>query len=208
MSTPEERLKIAKSILDFEARRDKKGRLAVFQLPSGDGGGRFEVAGINERNHPDEAQALADLIAAGKFEEAERRAIEFMVTFTDTVATWSSVTAVESYLRDSCFNRGPKGAARILQRALGVKDDGSVGDGTRAALATAQADPRALLKKMRAAREQYERDVAHRDETSKFWKGLVNRWNNALAFALTFLPAEAAPVVAQAPAQGAAAQQG
>jgi lysozyme family protein len=131
-----------------------------------------------------------------------------MVTFTDTVATWSSVTAVESYLRDSCFNRGPKGAARILQRALGVKDDGSVGDGTRAALATAQADPRALLKKMRAAREQYERDVAHRDETSKFWKGLVNRWNNALTFALTFLPAQAAPVVAQAPAQGAAAQQG
>ena len=31
--------------------------------------------------------------------------------------------------------------------------------------------------------------MAHRDELSKFWKGLVNRWNKALAFARTFLRA-------------------
>jgi len=207
MSTPEERLRIAKSILSFEARRDKKGRLAVYKLPKGDGGGTFEVAGINDGNHPEQARALANLIAAGKFDQAEQQAIVFMVAFTDAVVTWSSITAVESYLRDCCFNRGPKGAARILQRALGLHDDGAIGNDTRTAMAAAEADPRALLKKMRAAREQYERDVAHRNERSKFWKGLVNRWNNALTFALTFLPADA-PVVAQAPAQGAAAQHG
>ena len=48
MSTPQERLRIAESILNFEARRDRQGRLQVYKLPSGDGGGAFEVAGINE----------------------------------------------------------------------------------------------------------------------------------------------------------------
>jgi hypothetical protein len=39
---------------------------------------------------------------------------------------------------------------------------------------------------MRAARERYEREEAHRNETSKFWKGLVNRWNKELADAHAF----------------------
>jgi hypothetical protein len=34
---------------------------------------------------------------------------------------------------------------------------------------------------LRAAREQYELRVAGRRE--KFWKGLVNRWDNSLDFA-------------------------
>jgi peptidoglycan hydrolase-like protein with peptidoglycan-binding domain len=50
----------------------------------------------------------------------------------------------------------------------------------------AEQDSRALLKRIRDAREQYERDVAHRDESSKFWKGLVNRWDRALEIARTF----------------------
>ncbi len=34
------RAKIAKSIVDFEARRDAQGHLTVYNLPAGDGGGR------------------------------------------------------------------------------------------------------------------------------------------------------------------------
>jgi hypothetical protein len=188
MSNAEDRLKIAHSILNFEARRDAQGRLAVYPLPVDDGGGTYEVAGINDRYHPLEARALADLIEAGRHEEAERRAVGFMATFTDVADGWTTNTAVESYLRDSAFNRGPGGAARILQRALGVDDDGDVGPITRDAVLAAEADPGALLTKLRAARERYEREVVGRDETSRFWKGLVNRWNNALAFARTFLP--------------------
>jgi lysozyme family protein len=188
MSTGEERLRIAKSILDFEARRDAAGRLAVYQLHPDDGGGTYEVAGINDRYHPAEARALADLIAAGRHAEAETRAIEFMARFTDVVRPWSGVTAIESYLRDSAFNRGPKGAARILQRALGTDDDGRIGPITLRALAAAESDPVALLDGLRAARERYEREVVGRDETSRFWRGLVNRWNKARDFARTFLP--------------------
>ena len=52
MSSTQQRLQIAASILEFEARRDKQGRLKVYRLPAGDGGGTFEVAGINDRSTP------------------------------------------------------------------------------------------------------------------------------------------------------------
>ena len=39
MSTAEERLRMAASIVDFEARRDKQGRLQIYKLPPEDGGG-------------------------------------------------------------------------------------------------------------------------------------------------------------------------
>ena len=47
MSTPEQRMRMAKQIVDFEARRDKKGHLQVYKLPAWDGGGRYEVAGTD-----------------------------------------------------------------------------------------------------------------------------------------------------------------
>ena len=82
------------------------------------------------------------------------------------------------------FNRGPKGATRILQRAVGVPDDGEVGPQTRSAVASINAEQ--LLQRLRSAREQYERAVVRRNESSKFWRGLVNRWDNALATARKF----------------------
>lgn len=194
MSTPEQRLKMAATIINFEARRDKDKHLVVYDLPEGDGGGRYEVAGINEKYNKETCDRLVALVNAKKFDEAEALANEFIAGNTDVAGGWSRVPAIEFYLRDSVFNRGAKGGARILQRALGVADDGVVGDNTRKALAKAEQDPNALLARLRAAREQYERDVAHRDESNKFWKGLVNRWNNALTAAKTF-PADPPPAV-------------
>lgn len=187
MSTSADRRRMAASILSFEARRDKQGRLTIYKLPAEDGGGAYEVAGINERFHPEEARMLADLIEAGHFQEAERAACEIIATYTDGVSSWSRTPAVECYLRDCCFNRGPRGAARILQRALGVPDNGVIDDAGRALVAAREDDTLEFLQDLRAAREQYERDVAKRSETSKFWKGLVNRWNNALNVAKSFL---------------------
>ena len=72
---------------------------------------------------------------------------------------------------------------------------------TRAAISSQEDDAEALLDKLRAAREQYERDVAHRNKSSKFWRGLVNRWNKALEFAATFLGEEpATPIMRERPA--------
>jgi hypothetical protein len=175
------RKKMAESIVNFEARRDAQGHLRVYILPAGDGGGRYEVAGINDRYHPREAARLRQLIDAARFDEAEDYAAEVIADYTDVVSKWTTVPEIEAYLRDSAFNRGPGGAAKILQMALGVTVDGGVGPETLGALRKAEKDPPKLLAALRVAREKYEMRVAGRRE--KFWKGLVNRWDNSLAFA-------------------------
>lgn len=190
MTTPEQRLAMAEQIVDFEGRRDNKGRLKVYMLPPGDGGGTYEVAGINDRYHPTQAASLRSLIEAKKYDEAEARAREYIAEYTDGAAKMTSFTAAESYLRDCWFNRGPRGCAMILQRAVGVKPDGAIGPITRQAVAAAEARPRELLRALRRAREDHERYVVGRDETSPFWKGLERRWNEAVTFAETFLTSE------------------
>ena len=121
------------------------------------------------------------MIDAGRFDEAEDYAAEVIAEYTDVVAKWTSVPSIEAYLRDCAFNRGPGGAAKILQMALGVHVDGGVGPQTLAALREAEKDPPKLLAALRIARENYELRVAGRRE--KFWKGLVNRWDNSRDFA-------------------------
>jgi hypothetical protein len=182
MATPAQLARMGQAILDFEARRDSRGRLAVYPLPSGDGGGRIEVAGINDRFHPIECAALVQMIRDGQYDKAEKYACDFFIRYTDVVPTWlpSGMDAgVEFFLRDTAFNRGPDGSATILQIALGVESDSRVGVVTRGALAAA--DPKELLDKLREARKKYE--YRFRNEGSKFWRGLVNRWNKAYATA-------------------------
>ena len=196
MTTPEQRQQMAAAIVDFEARRDAAGHLMVYHPPTGDGGGAYEVAGINARYNRSTAKTLAGLIGQRRFDEAERLATDFIARNTDCAASWTDVPAVESYLRDCVFNRGATGGARILQRALGVEVDGKVGPQTRAAVTVAA--PADLLARLRTAREQYERDVAHRDEHSKFWNGLVARWDKAITVAQRF-PMTPAPTSAIEP---------
>jgi hypothetical protein len=185
-ASPAQRLAMAGIIVNFEARRDAQRRLEVYHLPPDDGGGRYEVAGINERYNKTVCDELVELIQTGHQQEAEQRATEFIAGNTDIAAGWTSVAAIEFYLRDCVFNRGNGGAAWILQTAVGVHVDQQVGPQTRAAVARDEAQPLDLLDKLRQAREAYER--LRRDETSRFWRGLVNRWNNALTAAKTFLP--------------------
>jgi len=193
MSDPAQRTAMARQIVDFEARRDSRGRIQVYTLPASDTGGEFEVAGINNRYHPAKAQRLKDLIGQGKHKEAEDEAIEYIATYTDSTARWTLVPACESYLRDMYFNRGPGGSAKILQMALGAPVDGSVGPTTIGILRKREEDPRSLLKDMRAQREVYERKVVGRDESSELWKGLVNRWDKALTYAESYLDGGPAP---------------
>lgn len=187
-----ERERMARKIVDFEARRDSQGRIVRHDLRSEDGGGRYEVAGINERYHKEEANYLVGLIEAGEHAKAEAYAVEFIANYTDGAERWCRTNAVEFYLRDCMFNRGPGGAAWIVQHAVNVKTDRIVGPITRKAIAEAEKDPVELLARLRASREAFER-TRGRDESHVFWKGLVNRWNNARDFALTFLKTGALP---------------
>jgi murein L,D-transpeptidase YcbB/YkuD len=175
----------ARKIVDYEARRDAKGHLKVYHLPSGDGGGSREVAGINDRYHPEALDRIELLLSEERYEEAEDAAAAHIEEYTNPVAMLSSVPAIQFALRDAAFNRGPTGAIRILQGALGLPVDGVAGPNTRAALAEAEKNPEAFLHEFRAARERYERRT--RDESSQFWAGLSNRWDQQLADSLAMI---------------------
>lgn len=189
--TAEMRDRMARAILAYEARRDAAGHLAVYVATDGS----REVAGINETYHPTEAGQLQRLLASGQYEAAEAAARKFIIAYTNSVMGWTTDAGVEFYLRDCYFNRGPAGAAKILQMALKLSVDGQVGPTTRERAATA--DPAQLLLEMRRAREQYE--IVTYGNRAALWAGLTNRWNNSLKAAQEFQreakPSIAAPVV-------------
>jgi hypothetical protein len=180
-------------VREFEGRY-KEGKLQVYKLPSGDGGGSFEIAGINERYHATKANILKNLIEAGAHDKAEDEAAAYIVEYTRPILKFfpdetaaEANPAIEFILRDCAFNRGPKGAATILQLGLGMSDvDGIVGPQTKQEFAKQLEDhgPDNVLGRLTQARETYERTSypwkqSARDEGSKFWKGLSNRWAKA-----------------------------
>jgi peptidoglycan hydrolase-like protein with peptidoglycan-binding domain len=177
------RAKMARAIANYEARRDSQGHLSVYQLPSGDQGGTYEVAGFNDKYHPKEAAELKALIDRGQYDQAEEKVAEYLLRDTAPAAEWVDDPGIEFFLRDSIHHRGVTGAAKILQGAVGVKQDGDVGPDTKAAIATFT--PQTLLTKLRAAREEYELDTFGKRD--KFWKGFLNRWNNSMTQAKEFM---------------------
>jgi lysozyme family protein len=181
----------AQFTLNKEARRDAKGRLRIYPLPSGDGGGKWEVAGVCERYHPREAAQLAALVKAGKFEEAERVAQEHYADYTDVIAKWPVPDGAEFFLRDTAYNRGAGGAATILQYAVGAVPDGQVGPATGKAVMTflATKSEQDLIHSLHSASERYERAIVKRGPSSKFWKGLVSRWKDRRDASLAWIAA-------------------
>lgn len=171
------RQEIVQHIVNAEASRDDDGRIVVYQLPGDDGGGRFEIAGINERYHPEMAAHLRGLIDAGAHAQAEAEAVAYIADYTDRYALRAKTGAIRYLLRDLTWNRGWTGAVRILQIALRVPEDGVFGPQTFVALRQHERQPLKLIGALRVAREIYER--RRRDENSRFWNGLVNRWDAA-----------------------------
>ena len=166
------RLKMAQWIVNQEARRDAQGRLKVYNLPANDGGGRFEVAGINERYDTSECLKLVAMLNAGQYAAAERDAAEYIARQTDAAAKWTRLPAAELFLRDTIFNRGLGGATKILQMALG----GVARSQVATAVSQAEQNPRVFIERLRAAREEYEWKVVGR--RANMVAGLTNRWNH------------------------------
>jgi lysozyme family protein len=184
-------------VRDFEGRY-KHGKLQCYQLPPGDGGGAYEIAGINERYHGTKAAQLKALVEAGEHAKAEQEAATYIIDYTKAVLKFFPSTEaaeanpqIEFLLRDTAFNRGAKGAATVLQLALGMADiDGAVGPATHREFAKQLEDPgpEILAHRITQARETYEKTsypwkTGRRDERSRFWKGLSNRWAKAHAIA-------------------------
>jgi hypothetical protein len=175
------RLQMAQWIVNQEARRDAQGRLKVYNLPANDGGGRFEVAGINERYDTAKCLQLVTMLNAGQYAAADREAAQYIALQTDAAAKWTHLPAAELFLRDTIFNRGLGGATKILQMALG----GVARSQIATAVLQAEQNPRLFIERLRAAREEYEWKVVGR--RANFVAGLTNRWNHARDQALKLI---------------------
>ena len=173
-------------IFNSEARRDANGNVQVYNLPSGDGGGAYEVAGINQKYHPQEAAALKGLVEQGKYKEAEARAKNYIGTYTNSAAKLAANPGVDYALRDAAFNRGQGGANWMAKYAAGIEPNLKMNDSARQQiLAAQQRDPQGYLGRLREATERYETDVV--GVRSQFIKGLTNRWDDRYQNSLSLL---------------------
>jgi Predicted Peptidoglycan domain len=173
-------LPAALQTVNMEARRDKTGNVAVYKLPSGDTGGSYEVAGINDKFHPKEAKRLANLPP----EQREIEAAKYIRKYTAPIVD-KMPEQMQAFVQDMSFNRGAGGATKYIQQGLNilgqkVSVDGVLGPKTLQAIGTVQ--PGALMKAASQAQLQDEYARARTNpERRKFLQGLENRINNRLS---------------------------
>ena len=169
----------AKTTVNWEGRRDKKGNLSVYALPAGDMGGDYEVAGINDRYHPEAFRKIAGLPSQHREEAAAKYISEYTAPLVSKLPQ-----AIQPFAQDMAFNRGMGGATKYIQEglnSLGVKVavDGAIGPKTLAAIGGV--NPKQLMIAASQAQLNDERARAGADpRRKKFIVGLENRINNRL----------------------------
>lgn len=112
--------------------------------------------------------------------KAQAKAI-FEYRFWDEAKAYLLPDPVAAVFFDTAVNCGIGGASKILQKAVGVKQDGIVGTQTRAAIAEKGALVAAHL--FLAARGQYyEAIVKNKPSQKRFLRGWMNRVNDLKVF--------------------------
>jgi hypothetical protein len=166
--------------VDWEGRKDNQGNLVVYKLPSGDQGGSFEVAGINDRYHPEAFKRISALPP----QERAKAAAEYIQGYTAPLVE-KLPQALQPFTQDLAFNRGLGGATKYIQQGLNalgqkVAVDGGIGPKTLQAIN--QVEPRSLMREASKAQldDEYRR-ASENPERKKFIGGLENRIRNRLA---------------------------
>ena len=166
--------------IDWEARKDKQGNVQVYKLPSEDMGGNFEVAGINDKYHPEAFKRIASLPAQDRAQAAAQYIKEYTSPFVSKLPE-----PIRPFAQDLAFNRGMGGATKYIQQGLrtlgqNVSVDGAIGPKTLAAIS--QVQPQALMRAASDAQLQDEYRMAQANPArKKFISGLENRIRNRLA---------------------------
>ena len=177
---PSSALPLPLQTVEWEGRKDKQGNLAVYKLPSGDMGGNYEVAGINDRYHPEAFKAISSLPA----QDRAKAAAEYIQGYTAPLVE-KLPQAIQPFTQDLAFNRGLGGATKYIQQGLNtlgqkVAVDGGMGPKTLAAIN--QVEPRALMRAASQAQLDDEYRMAERNPArKKFIQGLESRIRNRLA---------------------------
>ena len=166
--------------VDWEGRKDKQGNLSVYKLPTGDMGGNFEVAGINDRYHPEAFKRISALPP----QERAKAAAEYIQGYTAPLVE-KLPQALQPFTQDLAFNRGLGGATKYIQQGLntlGQKVDVDGGFGPKTLQAINQVEPRSLMREASKAQldDEYRR-ASENPERKKFIAGLESRIRNRLA---------------------------
>ena len=182
---------VANNTINWEARRDKQGNLAVYDIPSGDYGGTREVAGITDKYHPEAFKRISALPPA----QREKASADYVLDYTAPIANLVP-EPLKAQAVDLGFNRGPGGYTTLIQRGLNslgvpVRVDGAFGKKTLAAMG--QVDPVELINATEDAYLQREQAMAEADPNrAKLYQGIVNRSNkrrqSATMYAKSNLP--------------------
>jgi hypothetical protein len=166
--------------VDFESRKDNYGNPKIYELPSGDMGGRYEVAGINDRYHPEAYKRISSLPPERRAEAAAQYIVDYTAPLVSKLPQ-----PIQPFAQDMAFNRGMGGATKYIQQGLNslgvrVAVDGKLGPKTLSAINSVQ--PQALMRAASDAQlqDEYRKAQANPDRKSLL-NGLENRIRNRLA---------------------------
>lgn len=171
----------SEGIIALEARRDKDGNLVDYSLSKADGGGTNEIAGINNKYHPEKYAELKALLDAGKHQEAEQKAKDYIIHYTQPAGDYLVTQGVNSpaaeyMLRDIYFNMGAGGMKNVLRRAFGNKPI--------AEFLRTHNEQDMLQQIYQARADYYAAIIRSKPQKAQFRKGWLNRNNKVFNTAL------------------------
>jgi len=187
---------VSGNTINWEARRDRQGNIAVYDIPAGDYGGTREVAGITDKYHPEAFKRISALPP----ERREEAVADYVLNYTSPVASLVP-EPLQAQAVDLSFNRGTTGYTKLVQEGLNrlgipVKVDGAFGQKTLDAIR--QADPMRLIDATEDAFIAREKAMAEADPArASLFRGITNRSNNRRSasklYAKGFAPYSEAP---------------
>lgn len=187
------RKEMAKKILNMEDYKiTGPESLRVTSLPSGDGGGQWEIAGICDGIEPNEFRKIKGLLDTGKRDEAWEECLRYVLQNTEPLLTHGVAGgyAIEFMLRDMTFNMGVAGTTKVVQRMLGTSIDGKWGPNTQKKWTDklASATELSVVDQLDSAcRNRYKSIADNNPVKKKFLVGWMNRCTNRYGYAITLL---------------------
>lgn len=184
---------MAKKILNMEDYKiTGPESLRVTRLPSGDGGGTWEIAGICDGIEPKEFNLIKSMMDRGDREAAWDECLRYVLVNTEPLVAKGVAGSypIEFMLRDMTFNMGVAGTTKVVQRMLDLAIDGKWGKNTQAAWTRAilSWDEMVVLDMLdRACRARYHSIVRANPAKEKFLTGWMNRCDARHAYALNLL---------------------
>lgn len=165
--------------------------LRVTPLPSGDGGGKWEIAGICDGIEPEVFKAIKEKLDQGDRESAWTMCLNYVIMDTDSAKTFGNAgPGSEFMLRDIIFNMGKGGCVKVMQALVGVRADGAFGPNTEKAWDTYRnknSDKEMIAGLDQYCRDRYYRIVSANPVKKKFLKGWMNRCDERKKFALKLM---------------------